>query len=157
EQNEWLRLEITKVISRLGLPGSNQSQPLLDLVETAKHMWKEIGNDTTRRLIARSPSLPASTYRVAPLHERWISHYLWTRSTQRLADEKIAIRVGSDKNAARTNSDTNEIDLLAQARGKLIQKMCRWQVCIESNPSSNLLVGALDGVAAQDFLQRRPT
>jgi hypothetical protein len=50
-----------------------------------------------------------------------------------------------------------ERDLLVKARKRLIREVARWQVCIESNPTSNLVVGSLDAMAAQDFLQRRPT
>ena len=61
-------------------------------------------------------------------------------------DEKIAVK-----------NLRNESDLLKSAHRTLLQEVARWQVCIESNPSSNLVVGSLDGIAAQDFLARRPT
>src|SRR6202035_2618003 len=67
------------------------------------------------------------------------------------------MKVDDDPNDARTGSDRNEQDLVVVARAKLISELAHWQVCIESNPSSNLVVGSLDAMASQDFLQRRPT
>jgi adenosine deaminase len=57
--------------------------------------------------------------------------------------------------ASKTNA--TECELLTIAREKLIHEVAAWQICIESNPTSNLVVGSLDAVAAQDFLHRRPT
>src|ERR1043166_2422228 len=49
------------------------------------------------------------------------------------------------------------ITTMLEARKRLIREMALWQVCIESCPSSNLIVGSLDAMSAQDFLQKRPT
>ena len=65
-------------------------------------------------------------------------------------------KIGEDENIAVENL-RNERDLLKNAHRTLLQEVARWQVCIESNPSSNLVVGSLDSIAAQDFLARRPT
>ena len=73
------------------------------------------------------------------------------------AQETIRLKVDDDNNDARTNSKRNELELLVEARKRLIREMARWQVCIESCPSSNLIVGSLDAMSAQDFLQKRPT
>ena len=51
----------------------------------------------------------------------------------------------------------HECDLLKKAHRTLLLEVARWQVCIESNPTSNLVVGSLDAMSAQDFLARRPT
>jgi hypothetical protein len=67
------------------------------------------------------------------------------------------LSVDVDQNSAATESEFNERDLLVLARDQLISEVARWQVCIESNPSSNLLIGSLDSMACQDFLQIRPT
>jgi hypothetical protein len=82
------------------------------------------------------------------LHHNWIHRYLWDRSLQTRAEEKIRLSVTEDR---------NERDLLVNARAGIIHKIARWQVCIESNPSSNLVVGSLDAMASQDFLSQRPT
>jgi hypothetical protein len=50
------------------------------------------------------------------------------------------------------------LHLLILARRRLIEEVARWQTVIETNPSSNLVVGGLDAMgAAQDFLHTRPT
>jgi adenosine deaminase len=45
-----------------------------------------------------------------------------------------------------------ECILLTKARKRLIQELARWQIPIESNPSSNLVVASLDAMSSQDFL-----
>jgi adenosine deaminase len=50
----------------------------------------------------------------------------------------------------------HERDLLTKARARLIRELARWQIPIESNPSSNLVVASLDAMASQDFLAQTP-
>ena len=52
----------------------------------------------------------------------------------------------------------HEHELLGDSRRELIREMARWQVCVESNPTSNLVVGGFkEAMAAQKYLQTRPT
>ncbi len=77
---------------------------------------------------------------------------------QERAAEKIWMQVDDDRDGLRIASQRTECELLVMARRRLIREVARWQICIESNPSSNLIVGGLEAMgAAQDFLQRRPT
>jgi hypothetical protein len=155
EQELWLREEIRKAVLDLKLESEYRLKinPALDLVGIAKNTWLSLGGRLTRRLM-ETPRWNRDEDRT---HEKWIHDLLWNRSTQELATENISIRVDDDSNSARTKSVRNERDLLVEARKSLIHEVARWQVCIESNPSSNLVVGSLGAMAAQDFLQRRPT
>lgn len=131
----WLSDKIEQCVSHLF--GSSE-----DAVKAAKSLWWNLGLGVTRRLMKTSE--PPDT----PIHENWIHRYLWDRSVQKRAGTLIRLPVGED---------LTERDLLVKARARVIHEVARWQVCIESNPSSNLVVGSLDAVAAQDFLARRPT
>jgi hypothetical protein len=153
EQSEWLRLEIEKVAKALW--PKHQDKPPTDFINTAREVWRQLGGRLTRRLIANPPWM--SDKNAGQEHEEWIYRYLWYRSTQERADKPIQMKVDDDGNDARTSSNRNERDLLIKAQAQLIREVARWQVCIESNPSSNLVVGSLDAMASQDFLQRRPT
>jgi hypothetical protein len=156
EQDEWLLAQIQTTVKELRLErrkagGAGVGEP--NLVETAQKVWRELGRQTTRRLSER----PRERDTLDP-HERWIHDYLWNRSTQKHACQEIRLKVDDDGGDLRIESQRTERDLLIIARERLIDEVARWQVCIESNPSSNLVVGGLDAVgAAQDFLQQRPT
>jgi hypothetical protein len=151
EQSEWLHLEIEKVVKVLWPTEEKRSS--IDFVGTAKQMWRHLGGSVTRRLLAYNRlMIEKGTNRA----QEWIYRYLWQRSTQDRAHELISIKVGNDENEARTGSNRNERNILVIARAQLIHEMSRWQVCVESNPSSNLIVCSLDAMASQDFLQRRP-
>jgi hypothetical protein len=149
DQTEWLRREIDKMANVLWPVG--EEGPTIDVIKTAQEFWRDIGGRLTRRL-SESPRWSGDKR-----HERWLYQYLWHRSAQKRADKTIYMKVDDDGNGARTGSDRNERDLLIKVRAALIHEVARWQVCIESNPSSNLVVGSLDSMASQDFLQQRPT
>ncbi len=148
-QSEWLRLEIERVAKSLW--PERKDTPTTDFVETAQELWRRLGGRLTRRLM-ETPRWTGDKR-----DEEWLHRYLWHGSVQARADKPIQVKVDDDGNAARTDSDRNERDLLVRARARLIREVARWQVCIESNPTSNLLVGSLDAMAAQDFLRQRPT
>jgi hypothetical protein len=155
QENEWLRVSIQKVISDLRL--RQPENAAVDLIPIATRFSRCLGSPLTRRLM--SSSVPI--YESAQLHESWLFAYLWNRSTQERASEILHLKVGDDDfddlTRCRRGSRRIERDLLIKARKTLIRELARWQVCIESNPTSNLVVGSLDAMAAQDFLQRRPT
>ena len=156
DEEDWLCEEIRSTVAPLGLASDRtiKTAPKLSLVETAKQVWSSLGGRLTRRLM----EAPHWRYDARRLHEEWIHGYLWSRRTQRAATAQVWLKVDDDRNCARTENSRNERDLLVKARKRLIREMARWQVCIESNPTSNLVVGGLDTMgAAQDFLQRRPT
>lgn len=142
EQEKWLRRELGSLVAELGFRRGDAADATL--VENAKKLWKELGRQTTRRLMAQR-----SKTENPERHESWIFSYLWNRSTQKAAQEEVRLCVDDEGRPER--------ELLIEARKKLIREVARWQVCIESNPSSNLVVGSLDAIAAQDFLQKRPT
>lgn len=155
EEEEWLHEEIRETVIGLKLESDNRlkATPQLDVVKTAKRVWRCLGGRLTRNLMEVSHFNCDNDRR----HEKWIHSLLWRRSTQDLGIKPIQKRVDDDTNRARTKSVRNERDLLVKARKRLIREVARWQVCIESNPSSNLVVGSLDAMAAQDFLAQRPT
>lgn len=134
-QEIWLRDQIEDCVTELF--GASEGA-----VESAKLLWMKLGGRMTRRLMKTSERPDT------PTHERWFHQYLWDRSVQKRAGAVIRLPIGED---------SIERDLLTKARARVIHEVARWQVCIESNPSSNLVVGSLDAVAAQDFLARRPT
>jgi hypothetical protein len=142
EQNKWLHDEVEEALRGLRLKPKPENASTMDIVETTRAVWRDLGGRPTRRLMT-TPVRPSN-----PVHENWIYRYLWDRSLQERAEDKIRLLI-EDK--------SKERDLLVKARARLIQEVARWQVCIESNPSSNLIVGGLDAIAAQDFLARRPT
>lgn len=152
DQDEWLLDQITATVAGLRFKSSPDAKAI-DLIETATELWRSLGGRLMRRLIDR----PAQGHNLKT-HERWIHSYLWSRRSQKYAHESIRLNVDDDRGKLRIAGQRNECDLLVIARKNLIREVARWQVCIESNPSSNLLVGGLDAIgASQDFLQRRPT
>lgn len=157
DQREWLRAEITRIVQSMKLEPVLAQPPSVaidvDVVDTAKRLWRALGTPTTRRLMATSKFAAESASR----HEQWIYAYLWTRRLHVLGDEEIPMRLDPDRGDLLVDADFNERDLLVEARKKLIREVARWQVCIESSPSSNLIVGSLESMLAQDFLHRRPT
>jgi hypothetical protein len=156
EQNQWLAQQIQAIVKQLRLKDKldGASAAETDLVETAKKVWGALGDRTMRRLASGA----GRRGDLGKLHEHWIHAYLWNRSTQKRAHRTIWMKVDNDRGELRIRSERTERDLLVIARRHLIREVARWQVCIESNPSSNLVVGGLESMgAAQDFLQRRPT
>ena len=156
-QRKWLRDQIIDTVKSLGFESESSIASAEDVVETTKNLWKSLGFRSTRRL------LTADTCRGVASHERWMHSYLWHRSVQKRANHEVRIPVvddvndiGDDEKKALDNL-RHECDLLKQAHQTLLLEVARWQVCIESNPTSNLVVGSLDAMSAQDFLARRPT
>jgi hypothetical protein len=148
EETAWLRREIESIVN--GLWPNTRNKPD-DLITSTIEVWLHLGCPTTRRLMESSNLRPN-----APLHEQWIYKYLWDRGTRRRASKKVQMKVEGDENDSKSSS-TIERNLLSKAREKLIPEIALWQVCLESNPSSNLVVASLDSMASQDFLQTRPT
>jgi hypothetical protein len=148
EENAWLRREIESVVN--GLWPNTKNTPN-DMISSAITVWCQLGRPITRRLMESSDLRPN-----APLHEEWIYKYLWDRGTQRRASEKVHMKVDVDERDSKSGG-VIERNLLVKAREKLIPEIALWQVCLESNPSSNLVVASLDSMASQDFLQTRPT
>lgn len=157
DEDLWLKVEIEATLRDLTFVGRNQRFSDMEAVEAAKSFWRCLGSAVTRRLMTSFEPID----RNAPLHERWIHRYLWSRDIQELAAETITLRIEDDRHdppqKILSGSPQTECDLLIRARHGLIGDIARWQVCIESNPSSNLIVGGLDSMVAQDFLQLRPT
>jgi len=151
EQDEWLEEQVIQAVEGLGL--STTTPKDLDLVKTARDMWRNLGRASTRRLMM--PRRKPSSH--DPPHEHWIHNYLWKRSTQRRADEVVHMKVDHGSERMPYDHHWHERDLLKTAWKHLIREIARWQVSIESNPTSNLVVGGLDAMAAQDFLARRPS
>ena len=155
-QREWLRKQITDTLTCLRFE-TRSSRTSDEDVETTKNLWKSLGCRSTRRL------LTTDRFPGGELHERWIHRYLWCRSVQKRANHEVRIPVvdgvndiGVDEKEAVENL-RHERALLKEAHRKLLHEVAGWQVCIESNPTSNLVVGSLDAMSAQDFLARRPT
>jgi hypothetical protein len=163
EQTEWLKNELMKEAEEIWPKLAAQHSD--DLIGIAVEIWNHLGSRTTRRLMddfhwagmAARNANGSKIHSQADDYRKWIHSYLWNRSVQEKAQETIRLKVDNDNNDARTNSKRNELELLVEARKRLIREMARWQVCIESCPSSNLIVGSLDAMSAQDFLQQRPT
>lgn len=156
QQHSWLTKQIKGVVQKLnvGVEAIGQQIPDSDVVSAAVMLWDTLGGSSIRHLFSkRHPSAYEPT---AP--EGWVYQYLWNRSTQDLAREPMRLAVDCDGGDATGAGPFIERDLLVIARERLIKEVARWQVCIETNPSSNLIVGGLDAMgAAQDFLQQRST
>ena len=157
-QREWLRDQIIATVTSLGFESeSSRKTAKQDIVKTTKDLWKSLGCCSTRRLLT-TDGFPGGE-----LHERWMHRYLWHRSVRKHAEEEVRIPVVDDVNdigddgGKAVENLRHERALLEQAHRALLLEVARWQVCIESNPSSNLVVGSLDAMSAQDFLARRPT
>ena len=164
-QREWLREQIGSTVEALGFASeSSMEADQVNVVETAKRLWRSLGARSTRRLLTADTYIGDAGASHPRHHEAWVHRYLWQRCVQRRAAEKVRIPVpvedvndiGEDGKAA-VEDLCHERALLRQAHRTLLGEVAYWQVCIESNPSSNLVVGSLDSVAAQDFLARRPT
>ena len=155
-QREWLRKQITDTVTCLRFE-TRSSRTCDEDIETTKSLWKSLGCRSTRRL------LTTDRFPGGELHERWIHRYLWCRSVQKRANHEVRIPVVDDVNDIGVDEKEavenlrHERALLKQAHRTLLLEVARWQVCIESNPTSNLVVGSLDAMSVQDFLARRPT
>ena len=159
-QRKWLRTQIVDTVKSLGFESESSigKSDYKEIVKTTGMFWKSLGDRSTRRLLTNE------RYCGHVRHERWIHRYLWNRSFRERADQEVRMPI-PDGEFNRTSHDEriavesfcHERDLLKNAHRTLLQEVARWQVCIESNPSSNLVVGSLDAISAQDFLARRPT
>ena len=159
-QRKWLQKQIVDLVESLGFEfGSSEGKSdYKEIVETTRRLWKSLGRRSIRRLLTND------TYCGNVRHERWMHRYLWNRSVRKRAEHKLRMPVPDDEFSNISQDEKtavenlcHERELLKSAHRTLLQEVARWQVCIESNPSSNLVVGSLDGIAAQDFLARRPT
>jgi hypothetical protein len=145
KQDKWLAEEIAKTVKSLGLLRKTEEEEEPDLVAEAMSFWKKIGGRTARRLLDSSVAPSGDG---VPLHEKWLHRYFWNRNVQRRACETLDLPVDSTTH--------HERDLLTKARLRLVRELARWQIPIESNPSSNLVVASLDAMASQDFLAQTP-
>ncbi len=149
EQTDWLRAKIRDV-ARYIWP--NHFEKVLDVVPTVLDVWKHLGGVTVPRLMNSSRVDTG-----APLYEQCLHAYLWDRSVQMRASRPLVLKVADDHSDARNGSSRYEKDLLIKAWKTLVREIASWQVCLESNPSSNLVIASLDSVASQDFLHVRST
>ena len=140
QEQQWLQAEIKRTTQELGFLAVSGEENQIDIIEAAVEFWTRIGGRTARRLI-RSSTKPRED---AEPHEQWLFRYLCIGRTRKLADAIVSLPVEADGHY--------EGDLLIKARARLIREMAHWQVPIESNPSSNLVVASLDAIASQDFL-----
>ena len=159
-QQKWLLKQIVDTVKSLGFESDSsiRKSDYKEIVKDTRKLWKSLGCRSTRRL------LTSDTHCGKPRHERWIHCYLWNRSFRKRAEHELRIPIPVDEFNKISQDDEKAVEnlrheraLLKSAHRTLLQEVARWQVCIESNPSSNLVVGSLDGIAAQDFLARRPT
>ena len=159
-QRKWLQKQIVDTVKSLGFEsGSFEGKSdYKEIIETTRKLWKSLGGRSIRRL------LTSDRYNGNLRHERWMHRYLWNRSVRKRAETKLRMPIPDDEFSNISQDEKiaienlcHERELLKSAHRTLLQEVARWQVCIESNPSSNLVVGSLDSIAAQDFLARRPT
>ena len=159
-QRKWLEKQIVDTVRSLGFESESsiRKSDYKEIVKATRNLWKSLGCRSTRRMLTND------RYCGNARHERWIHCYLWNRSFWKRAEQVVRMPVLVDEIGKMSNDEKiaaenlrNERELLKKAHRTLLQEVARWQVCIESNPSSNLVVGSLDGIAAQDFLARRPT
>lgn len=154
DQREWLRESLSGIVRQLGLEdGATRTSSDEEIVETARQFWRALGTPALRRMLATPGGDVAGPRR----HLQWLHRYLWQRTVQRRGEKRIARRLEDDRGSLPIASTHTELDLLTSARKRVIRQLARWQICIESNPSSNLVVGSLESMLAQDFLHRRPT
>ena len=149
KDEEWLRDEIDKVARDLW---SHLRVGTIQSIERVKDLWLAIGGRMARRLLQTQQLREEE-----PLHHHWLHSYLWNKKTQEKAEELLFFPIQSRGESAEIEGQRIERNLLIKARSRLITEVARWQVCIESNPSSNLVIASLDAMASQDFLQQRPT
>lgn len=159
-ERKWLQEQIVNTVRSLGFESglSEEKANAKEIVDTTKKLWKSLGSRSVRRLLTND------RYSGNVRYERWVHRYLWNRSVRKHAEHKLRLPIPDDEfnninrnEGAAIENLCHERELLKRAHRSLLREVARWQVCIESNPSSNLVVGSLDGIAAQDFLARRPT
>lgn len=138
-QNRWLANQIREVVE--GIWGKEKS-PIADgtLINVARQLWTRLGSKMPRVLMSRHEEPPS-------LPDRWCHRYLWKPSVQERAKASVQLKIGRSPEWA----------LLRAARRTVIHQLARRQVCIETNPTSNLVVAGLDGMLAQAFLHQRAT
>lgn len=138
DQERWLLDETEAVLARLS------AAPLTgeDAISIAIDLWTAIGGPILRRLQSSRSPVRAD----ARPHLKLLHRYLWRRGFRQQADLPRNVRV--------VRKNAHELGLLVEARGMVVRHLARWQIPIESNPSSNLVVGSLDALASQEFLAR---
>jgi len=140
ESETWLASEMRPIVSALWGEAEGAVSDH-DLIRDVCDLWTILGTKRLRILMGRY-SRSAET---AP--DNWLSRYLWSPSTQKRAHRIMKIKI----------EESTELSLVTLARRRVIHELARRQICIESNPTSNLVVAGLDAIAAQDVLHRRPT
>lgn len=157
DQSEWLRVTLTEIVKELGLEPDLAGPPSVaidvDVIATARALWRSIGRPIARHLLASQSFGVAGGHR----HLKWLHRYFWTPSIQKRAAKEISLRLEDDRGTAAIDAQRNELQLLTEARKKVIEQLARWQICIESNPTSNLTVGSLESMLAQTSIHRRST
>lgn len=140
ESETWLASEMRPIVSALWGEAEGAVSDR-DLIRDVRGLWTILGTKRVRILMSRY----ARYTDTAP--DKWLSRYLWSPSTQDRAQREIMLKIEA----------SSELSLVALARKRVIRELARRQICIESNPTSNLVVAGLDAVAAQDVLHHRPT
>jgi hypothetical protein len=138
EQETWLIAEISPLVSAIW-PGLTTAQLPENPIEFAEKLWKALGSKSMHVLMNRRTS-PGGSF-----PEAWLYRYLWNLSTRDRANHVIRLKV----------EPSPEIKLVMLARNRVIRQLSCRQICIESNPTSNLVVAGLDAIAAQKVLHHR--
>ncbi|MFY9822456.1 MAG: hypothetical protein WAM82_13815 [Thermoanaerobaculia bacterium] len=140
QEEEWLAAEMRNIVCAIW-GNAERTHSDKDLILHVCRLWTLLG---TRRARVFLKQRPVSHHSVV---EKWLSRYLWSSSVQHRAHQAETLTI----------EESVELELLKVARKRVIHELARLQICVETNPSSNLVVGSLESVAAQDFLHRRPT
>lgn len=138
-QNRWLANQLREVVE--GIWGKGKlSIADGNLIEAVQQLWTRLGSKLPRILMSRHDEPPS-------IPDGWCHRYLWRPSVQKRAKASVRLKIGRSPEWA----------LLKVARRTVIHQLARRQVCIETNPTSNLVVAGLDGMLAQAFLHQRAT
>lgn len=135
-QERWLTDQIDAVLDRMKVT----LRPSDDPIAVAASLWNAIGSRRMRNLFGSKTDLPDGD----PTYWQILHRYIWRKGFRRRADSKQVMELDPSAGC--------ELSLLQEARRIVIRHLARWQIPIESNPSSNLVVGSLDALASQDFL-----
>jgi hypothetical protein len=138
EQESWLMTEISSIVSAIW--GESKTTHLAKKpIDVAKTLWETLGTKSMRVLMSGRSSHGGL------FPEAWLYSYLWNFSTRDRAHHTVRLKV----------EPSHEIALVVLARNRVIRELSRLQICIESNPTSNLVVAGLDSIAAQTALHHR--
>jgi hypothetical protein len=149
-ETEWLQTEILPLMHEIWLGARRDPSAA---ISTAMQVWQMLGERRTREMI--ESRLVVNDLQT--VHEQLLHRYLWNDGVRARANQEVVLKVDVDGSGTGPTGSYVERDLLVRARRRLTTEVARWQMCIETNPSSNLIVGSLDTMMAQDFLHTRPT